>query len=190
MRYKIDRRKDLTVANLMMINSASYNDILKKQRVEDAYNYQVAQSFLFFKWIENTPKYHGVLNAFCERFGVESWKDYVRTVYGIALLGYKESTRILPKSIETDPPGLLNTSVIEKISIDVNKESFPYEAKDEFDKKGNSDFRHFKSRPLLKLSNGDYVVYNPKILIDRLYSSLYFDFMCRCEVRMTYYVKI
>jgi len=34
----------------------------------------------------------------------------------------------------------------------------------------------FRDRPLFKLTNGDYVIYNRSFLIDRLYSSLYFDF--------------
>ena len=175
MGYKIDKGNDLSVAKLVMVNSASYNDVLKKS--DDPYLYQSAQSFLFFKWLESIPKYHDILQAFCDHFGIQTWKDYVRTVYGLALLSYKEDAGVLPHTIETDPPGMFSASVIEKLSIDVNKEIIPYSSKDEFDRIGNSDFRHFKSRPLLRLSNGDYVVHNPRLLIDRLYSSLYFDFM-------------
>ena len=175
MNYKIDKKKELNVAELVMVNSASYNDVLKES--DDPYLYQSAQSFLFFKWLESVPKYQEILQAFYDHFGIQSWKEYVRTVYGLALLSYKEDAGVLPKTIKTDPPGMLSYSIIEKLSIDVNKETIPYSSKDEFDREGNSDFRHFKSRPLLRLSNGDYVVHNPRLLIDRLYSSLYFDFM-------------
>lgn len=174
MRYKIGGKDEHEMAKLFMINSASYNDVLKESK--DAYVYQVAQSFLLFKWMEGIPKYQELLCLFYNRYGIQSWKDYVRTVYGLALLSFQKDAGILPMSIKTDPPGLLSSSVIEKLSIDVNKETIPYSSKDEYDRAGNSDYRHFKSRPLLKLSNGDYVVHNPKILIDRLYSSLYFDF--------------
>lgn len=174
MRYSLDKKDEKNAAKIIMVNSASYNDVLKESN--DAYLYQVAQSFLFFKWIEQIPKYERLLQAFNNHFGIQSWKEYVRTVYGLALMSFEKDTGVLPKTIEYDPPGLLSLSVLDKLSIDCNSEVFPYSAKDEFDRDGNSDYRHFKARPLLKLSNGDYVVHNAKILIDRLYSSLYFDF--------------
>lgn len=174
MLYVINKKDDLSVAKLLMVNSASYNDILKDDK--DAYLYQVTQSFLFFKLLESTPKNQGLLNAFYSYFGIKSWKEYVRTVYSLALMSYKEDTGVLRKTIETDPPGMLSLSVINKLSIDVNNEIFPYSSKDEFDRDGNSDFRQFKSRPLLRLSNGNYVIHNTRLLIDRLFSSLYFDF--------------
>lgn len=174
MYFTINEKDEHQVAKLIMVNSASYNDLLKDDK--DAYIYQVAQSFLFFRLIESKPKYKKLLEAFYKHFEIKSWVEYVRTVYSIALMSYAKDTGILPKTIETDPPGLLSLPVLNRLSIDINYESFPYSSKDEFDKDGNSDFRQFKSRPLVRLSNGDYVILNTKILIDRLYSSLYFDF--------------
>ena len=174
MLYTINKKDDLQVAKLIMVNSASYNDILKDDK--DAYLYQVTQSFLFFKLLENTPKYQVLLNAFYDYFEIKSWKEYVRTVFSLALMSYKEDTEVLRKTIETDPPGMLSLSVLDRLSIDVNNEVFPYSSKDEFDRNGNSDFRQLKSRPLLRLSDGNYVIHNTRLLIDRLFSSLYFDF--------------
>lgn len=174
MLYTINKKDDLQVAKLIMVNSASYNDVLKDDK--DAYLYQVTQSFLFFKLLERTPKYQGLLNAFYDYFGIKSWKEYVRTVYSIALMSFREDTGVLRKTIETDPPGMLSLSVLNRLSIDVNNEVFPYSSKDEFDRDGNSDFRQFKSRPLLRLSDGNYVIHNTRLLIDRLFCSLYFDF--------------
>ena len=174
MLYTINKKDDLQVAKLVMVNSASYNDVLKDDK--DAYLYQVTQSFLFFKLLEGTPKYQGLLNAFYDYFGINSWKEYVRTVYSIALMIFKEDTGVLRKTIETDPPGMLSLSVLNRLSIDVENEVFPYSSKDEFDREGNSDFRQLKSRPLLRLSDGNYVIHNTRLLIDRLFCSLYFDF--------------
>lgn len=174
MLYTINKKDDLQVAKLIMVNSASYNDVLKDDK--DAYLYQVTQSFLFFKLLERTPKYQGLLNAFYDYFGIKSWKEYVRTVYSIALMSFREDTGVLRKTIETDPPGMLSLSVLNRLSIDVNNEVFPYSSKDEFDRDGNSDFRQFKSRPLLRLSDGNYAIHNTRLLIDRLFCSLYFDF--------------
>ena len=174
MHFTINEEEDLKVAKMIMINSASYNDLLKDDR--DAYLYQVAQSFLFFRLLEKSLKYKDLLDAFNDYFSIKSWEEYVRTVYSLALMSYEKGSAVLPKTIETQSPGMLSLSVINKLSIDVNNEVFPYSSKDEFDKMGNSDFRQFKSRPILRLSDGNYVVHTPQILIDRLYSSLYFDF--------------
>lgn len=174
MHFTLKEKDEKQIAKLIMVNSASYNDLLKND--EDAYIYQAAQSILFFEFLESTAKYKELLNAFNEQFGIQSWKEYVRTVYSIAIMSYIKDTGILPKTIETEPPGLLSMPVLDALSIDVENKPIPYSSKDEFDKEGNSDFRRFKSCPLLRLSNGNYIIHNTKILIDRLYSSLYYDF--------------
>ena len=71
---------------------------------------------------------------------------------------------------------LITMSVMEKLSIDVDTDPIKYSNDDEYDESGNSDYKVFKGKPLIKLANGSFAVYNTEIVIDRVFSSLYFDF--------------
>ena len=175
MHFKAPRKDKGDFAKLLLVNDASNRDILK-QDIKGQFVSQPIQAVLFFQLLESKQKYTKLLNAFYERYGISSWKEYVRSVYGLALFSLKEGTGVYPRKKIEETPELVSLSVLDKISIDANNEVIKYACDNVCDNQGNSDYKVFKSRPLIKLSSGDFVIHNPAIVIDRLYSSLYFDF--------------
>ena len=175
MKYSTAETPRSEFAQLLLVNDASYKDIYgiesKGQLI-----IQPVQAVLFFQLLESKPKYSGLLNAFYEYYGISSWKEYVKTIYTLSLLCFKKGEGIYPEDKLEQSENTLSRSVLERLSIASNEGVIPYACSDEYDEKGNSDYRVFKGRPLFKLSNGDFVIYNQSILIDRLFQGLYFDF--------------
>lgn len=175
MEFKAPKTSANNIAKLLMVNDASYKDI-HEINLNGEFIIQPIQAILFFRLLESDEKYSGLLNAFCGYYGIVSWRQYVKTIYSIALQSYKNGNGIYPVSLVEQNAEFLSRSVLDRIAIDANAEVIPYSSSDEYDNNGNSDYREFKGRPLFKLSNGDYVIHNQVILVDRLYQGLYFDF--------------
>lgn len=175
MEFRAPKLPANNLAKLLMVNDASYRDILKPD-LKGEFIIQPIQAILFFTLLESNKKYAGLLNAFCGYYGIVSWKHYVKTIYSLALQSYKQGNGVYPLSMVEQNAEFLYKSVLDRIAIDANAEVLPYANSDEYDSYGNSDYREFKGRPLFKMSNGDYVIHNQAILIDRLYQGLYFDF--------------
>ena len=51
-----------------------------------------------------------------------------------------------------------------------------YSAIDKDDRCSNSDYRMLRDKPIIKLRNGDFFIYNIEFMLDRLFNSLYFEF--------------
>lgn len=174
MHYHISREDAKDYRKLLVINNAAYNDVLSESQPQ--YLYQSLLSIRFFKLIESQPKYSNLLEGFYRKYGIESWKDYVRTIYALALFSYHGGAGIIPANLHIDQDHLLSREVLDGLSIAVNCDPLKYASSNEFDRDGNSNYRYFKDKPLFKKNNGDFVIHCPRLLIDRLYSSLYFDF--------------
>lgn len=77
-----------------------------------------------------------------------------------------------------DETGLFSPSLVDYFSIN-EEEYIPYKEEEGFSKTElNIDYRRFRSKPFVKLKDGTgYVVINNQILCERLFNSLYFDFL-------------
>lgn len=174
MKYKIDKKHKRDLAALLYTNSASTYDILYYNK-QNEYLIQVIQAVLFFKLLENNPKYDELMKEFYKQFNISNWREYLRTLVSVFTISYNNEGAI-PANLDIDIDSLMTKSVLDKISIPFSYPYIPYSNKDEFDMEGNSDYRIFRDKPLLKAANGDYYVHSRPLLTDRIYSSLYFDF--------------
>lgn len=165
-------KEDLSV--LYYINSASYYDISNFNE-QNEFIAQTIQAVKFFKLLECESKYKSLLLGFYNAYSISNWREYLRTLLSIFSLS-KDGGGYIYSDLNIDIDSLITRSVIDKLSISSEENNIPYSSKDEYDQGGNSDYKMFRDKPLFKLTNGDYVVYNRSFLIDRLYSSLYFDF--------------
>lgn len=175
MEYHIKKQEHGNVAILTYTNSASNYDILHFDS-QTEYLYQLTQAVTFFKLLEGKPRYATLLEMFYRLYGISNWREYVRTLVSVFGISLKEEGTI-PGNLSIDADSLMSKSVLDRLSIDSSIDRIQYASKNEFDKEGNSDYRIFRDKPLFKLTNGDYVVHSKPLLTDRLYSSLYFDFM-------------
>lgn len=175
MKYKITDGQKQDLAKLVYTNNASSYDILHYD-MQNEYLYQFIQSVYFFRLLESNVRYKALLEEFNYRYGIKDWREYVRTIVSLFCIS-KDHEVYIKGSLDIDVDSLMSPSVLDKISIEYNIDKIPYKSKDEYDKEGNSDYRIFRSKPIIKLKNGDYAVHSRPLLTGRLYSSLYFDFL-------------
>ena len=118
-------------------------------------------------------------------WNIKSWQPYYTTIVIIANETdnyYKNKERgvpiISPQWLEENKDnGFLSPSLVEHLCI-FEDEYIPYDDEDVEKKELNVDYRRFRSKPFVKLKDGSgYVVINNQLLCERLFNSLYFDFM-------------
>lgn len=174
MKFHIGEKDKEDLSVLYYINSASHHDISNFNE-QNEFIAQTIQAVKFFKLLECESKYKNLLLGFYNAYTISNWREYLRTLLSIFGLS-KDGIGYIPNNLNIDIDSLITQSVIDRLSISSEESSIPYSSKDEYDQGGNSDYKVFRDKPLFKLTNGDYVVYNRSFLIDRLYGSLYFDF--------------
>ena len=119
-------------------------------------------------------------------WGIRNWQQYYATIIWLAYETdkyYQEKQNGIPViSLEkmrlNDETGLFSPSLVNQLSIS-EEEYIPYKEEEGFSKiELNIDYRRFRSKPFVKLKDGTgYVVINNQILCERLFNSLYFDFL-------------
>ncbi len=174
-KYTIPKNQQGDLPILIYTNSASNYDILHFNQ-QNEFIYQLAQAILFFKSIESKTKYNDLLQNFYTKFNISHWREYVRTIYSIAIISMRNAGFIPSNLDKIDPDHLINPSILDEISIPHDINVISYACKNEYDKIGNSDYKILREKPLVKLANGDWAIYSNAFVIDRLYCSLYFDF--------------
>lgn len=171
--YKIKKEKK-NIPNLLYINNASNKDILKYD-FNDQFLMQFHFSIRFFEFITSKPEYDVLYQAFLAKYNIQNWQQYIRTILGLVIITKGESG-FLDKDLKNDVDNLMSKNVLNAISINFG-DTFNYTSETPLDRDGNSDYRIFRDKPLIKMSKGDYAVHNVGFLLDRTYNSLYFDFM-------------
>ena len=174
--YKLDE--------LVFLNGFLTND-------SNNYNIQAVlqpQMYYFQQFIKFIPT-NEVLAKASERvlsdWGIESWQPYYTTIVIIAHQTdkyYKDKANgvpiISPQWLEqNEESGFLSPSLMDHLCIHED-EYIPYNEEDAEKREWNIDYRRFRSKPFVKLKNGTgYVVINNQLLCERLFNSLYFDFL-------------
>ena len=174
MKYKVCAQKE-DLPKIAYVNSASVFDILHYDEQNECL-YQLVQAVWFFRLLENKPEYKSLLQGFNERYRIQNWREYVKTIFSVYAVHAVKGEEYIPGDLTIDTDSLMTQTVLEELSISSDIDVIPYTSVDEYDKQGNSDYRIFRSKPLFRLKNGDYVVYSKPLLVDRLYGGLYFDF--------------
>lgn len=163
------------VAKLLLTNNFSYKDI-SDYEIKNELQYQLVQAYYFFKLIENEEKYKVILSNFYNRYKITNWHQYIVTLLSI-IIATKGENGYFESNLSIDKDKLINKSVLDSISVPIDVERIKYACLDEYDRDGNSDYRIFRDKPLIKLKNGDYAVYSVPFLTYKIFSSLYFDFL-------------
>lgn len=178
-----ERKEQYQLDELMFLNGFLTND-------SNQYNIKAIlqpQMYYFQQLVDFIPS-NEVLTKATEKlfldWGIESWQQYYTTIICITSETDKYITNngsgvpiITPNWISTnEESGFLSAALIENLSIDEDA-YLPFEDVDVESKALNVDYRHFRSKPLVKLKGGSgYVVINNQLLCERLFNSLFFDF--------------
>lgn len=177
-----DRKEDYKLDELMFLNCFLTND-------NNNYDlkYTLQPQLYYFHQLINYITTNEVLtkatNVLFEDWGITSWQQYYTTLFIIASEtdGYIKRKDngvpiISPNWIEQNSE-FISLSLLEHLYID-EEEYIAYNEEDVTPKELNVDYRKFRSKPLVKLKDGTgYVVINNQLICERLYNSLYFDFV-------------
>lgn len=134
MQYKIANEQNTDLAMLAYTNSASSYDILHYD-MQNEYLYQLIQAVYFFRLLESNAKYKVLINEFYIRYGINDWREYVRTLVSLFCIT-KDHEGYIHGNLDLDVDSLMSPSVLDKISINYNTDNIPYKSKDEYDKEG------------------------------------------------------
>ena len=184
-KYKRNPQNELQLDELLFLNSFLNND---------SNDYELkkilqSQSYYFFQLMKFIPT-NEVMKRASEKllayWGLNSWKQYYTTIVWLAkktddyFKEHQKGVPIIPlyKMTKNDETGLFAKSLIEHLYIDED-ECIPADYSQVYKKKDvNIDYRRFRSKPFIKLKDGSgFIVINIQLLCERLYNSLFFDFM-------------
>lgn len=135
------------------------------------------QLFYFFCLKEFLEKKDNrqLYDRLCDRLGVTTLKEYWRTIFGLICL-YVNQQKADGKScpyLDLKNQKLLSKDLCDYLSLDING-TYLYDTDDVNNRDNNIDYRVFRSHPLIKSNNGQYILYNLPLLCERLYNGLFF----------------
>lgn len=159
----------------LMMASIGFNKEIQQCDFEEQFRNQYNLAIKFFKFLTKDERYQKLYKEFLNYYSISDWREYVFTVLSMAIQG-KSHSGLLELSDKIDPDHLISKNVLDKISLNLESNVLPFKSKDEYDLTGNSDYRYFRDKPIIKIAENKYAIFHVGFVLDRLYGSLYFDF--------------
>jgi hypothetical protein len=157
-----------------VLNDVTGNDWKECLQAQIYYVHRLAE------FLETHPQGVCLKKGFLKKVGISSFNEYIQTILALTVLYVDEQNKnrkgcpMLNMETLSDEAGFIHRQVIEHISIDIN-DLIPYDNYDTENRDNNTDYRVFRSHPLVKVSNNEYIIYSLPLLCERLYNSLFFD---------------
>lgn len=155
------------------------NDIIN-QDTKYTFVRQVIHYKRLSEFLTNHPQCKNAVNLLFQKMGIKSMDEYSKTWMSLVVLSMdyqKKKIKACPifdyYSLK-DEDSLISKNVLDNLSIDIT-ETIAYNAEDAESRDDNVDYRTFRSRPLVRIKEGQYLIYSLHLLLERLYSSLFFD---------------
>ena len=165
------------VAEMMVVNSFSQKDINNFDYFE-VYREVFTKSVDLFEYVSNDKYFAPIYQEFLKKLQITDYKEYIKTIIGLFAIIYK-----IAKSKENeqherwagnfvydpkkDTDKLININVLKHIALPIQSD---------VSLENNDDYKVFRDKPLIKLPDGSYEIVNFGFVLERLFSSLYFDF--------------
>ena len=169
----------LDCATLLFSCYYMQNDIINQNKnatfVQQVIHYKRLAEFL-----TNHPKCTYAHKLFLQKMGINSMDEYSQTWLSLVALSMKyqksgvKACPLFDYYKLKDEDHLISKTVLNKFSIDIT-ETIAYNAEDAESRDDNVDYRTFRSHPLVRVNDGQYLIYSLHLLLERLYSSLFFD---------------
>lgn len=173
--YKNDGKIELD--ELVYFNKFATNDI-NLTPLHSIFRTQAYYASEFFDFLEQyNPQIYSELLKF---WGITDYRHYLLTIYSIFSICYDQQQKnpkgcwMLDFNKTHIQKGLFYPQIADKLAIDIN-EVIPYSNKNTNQRDDNIDYRTFRAKPLIRVSNNIYYVYNLQFIIERTYNSLFFD---------------
>lgn len=159
---------------LMMISRFRQNEI-EDVRIETIYREYVRQAvkcMAFFEFAAKNEMFSELMPVFLKDYGITKWEQYPLAFLSVVVLtGFKEGIVNFDNLRTTSQES--RRKAIDRVSIAFDKV---------IPKKENPDYKAFRERPMIKISDKEYFISNVGFTIGKIYDSLYFQFL-------DYYVK-
>lgn len=127
---------------------------------------QTVKCIRFFEYAERDEFFAPLVTDFCGKYGINAWWMFPKALWSVyGLTGGKAG--IINVSNIASEEAEQYVSVIDKSSIAFDE----LIAKEE-----NNDYTAFRARPLVKIAKDEYAVLNYQLLVEHIFSGLYFDF--------------
>lgn len=172
--YKLD---ELIFLNCFLTNDSNNYDLQKVIQPQLYYFHQL------INFIPSNEVLRKATEVLFSNWGIESWQQYYTTIFIIAsvtdryIKNKDNGLPIITPVWIANNQKFLSSSLIEHLYIDED-EYIPFEDEDAKKKELNIDYRRFRSKPFVKLKDGSgYVVINNQLVCERLFNSLYFDYL-------------
>ena len=165
-------------AELMVVNSFSQKDI-NNFDYNEVFREVFTKSIDLFEYVSSDIYFAPIYQRFLEKLQIRDYKDYILTISGLFAIIYNNVLQnrqdnqpeqwadIFQYDTNDDPEKLIHPSVLDYLSLPINKD---------VTLSGNEDYKVFRDKPLIKKSDGSYEIVNVGFVLERLFSSLYFDF--------------
>lgn len=146
------------------------------------------------EFIETYPACDKAKETFYKSVGITKMSDYAKTWLALVALDFEYQKKqekgcpVIDLNRLQDVDGTLNVPVLDFLSINLN-EHISYRNAEIKSRDGNVDYRIFRSRPLIKISDKKYIIYSFPILVERLYNSLFFDLKDSFKDAFNFYNK-
>lgn len=181
------------LATLSFLNFFIMNDI-SGQNVRDVFIRQVQYYSTLSDFIETCQDCAMAKETFYKSVGITKMSDYAKTWLALITLEFQYQKKqekgcpVLNLNRLQDVDDTLNIPVLDFLSINLN-EHIPYNNTEIKNRDNNVDYRVFRSRPLIKIGDKEYIIYNFPILVERLYNSLFFDLKDSFKDAFNFYNK-
>ena len=191
MSFKSSNKYDL--ATLSFLNFFIMNDI-SGQDLREVFIRQVQYYCTLSDFIETRQDCAIAKEAFYQSVGIIKMSDYAKTWLALIALDFEYQKKqekgcpVIDLNRLQDVDGTLNISVLDFLSINLN-EHISYNNTEIKSRDDNVDYRIFRARPLIKISDKKYIIYCFPILVERLYNSLFFDLKDSFKDAFNFYNK-
>lgn len=169
------RVENSTSIEPFMMTSIGFNKEIQQFDFEEEFRSQFNLAIKFFTFLTKDKRYQNLYKEFLNYYSISTWQEYVLTVLSMAIQG-KSHAVLLNLNDKIDPEHLISKNVLDKISLNLESDVLPFKSEDEYDLTGNSDYRYFRDKPIIKIAENKYAIFHVGFVLDRLYGSLYFDF--------------
>lgn len=167
-KYVYSKNKEL-YCGMMMISRFRQIEIedVRKETIGREYVRQVVKCMAFFEFAAKDEMFSELMPTFLRDYGITKWEQYPLAFLSVvALTGFKEGI------VNFDN---LRTTSQESCRKAVDRVSIAYDKV--IPKKENPDYKAFRERPMIKISDKEYFISNVGFTIGKIYDSLYFQFL-------------
>lgn len=148
----------------MMMFSALYPDHDKlNYNLDNQWLAQLIKSVYLFQFLDSKEEARLLLIAFNNKFGIENWSVFIKKYLPITmgLIGNKEASTIIqldPNEADFDE----NCSFINKLILEEDEKIMEW------------DFLSLRSKPLIELEKGKYLIVFDLFVVEKVFKGMYF----------------